>query len=63
MINKKLQEDAGSAVPVNAMGTSSPTQGTGGIDMYSPLLGMTKKKKNLRDIINYQPLKRKIPVA
>ena len=59
MIDKKLDEDAGSAVPVNAMGTSSPTQGTGGIDMYSPLLLQKKSKKKLRDVTDYQPLKRK----
>ena len=47
-----------SAVPANAMGSSSSTAGTGGIDTYDPLLQRDKKKK-LRDIV---PLKRKAPV-
>ena len=55
-MDNKLQEDAtaASAVPANAMGTSSSTAGTGGIDTYDPL--MQTKKKKLRDIIARKPL-------
>ena len=47
-----VKEDIGvattaSAVPTNAMGQSSSTAGTGGVDTYDPLL--TKKK--LRRIV------------
>ena len=53
---KPLEEDGVvSAVPANAMGGSSSTAGTGGIDTYDPLL---KKPKKLRDIIS-----RKLPVG
>jgi hypothetical protein len=49
----KLKEDMGAtAVPVNNMGTSSSTAGTGGIDTYDPLL---KRKKKLREIIKRKP--------
>jgi hypothetical protein len=52
----KLKEDMGAVgvagVPVNNMGTSSSTAGTGGIDTYDPLL---KRKKKLREIIRRKP--------
>jgi hypothetical protein len=53
----KLKEDgsAASVVPANAMGSSSSTAGTGGIDTYDPLLKMNKGKK-LRDIIKRKTL-------
>jgi hypothetical protein len=38
-------EEVSSAVPSNSMGASSSTVGTGGIDMYDPLL---KSKKILK---------------
>jgi hypothetical protein len=44
----KVFEETG-AVPVNAMGSSSSTAGTGGVDTFDPL--MKTKKKKLRDII------------
>lgn len=44
---RKVKEDAtaASTVPVNAMGTSSSTAGTGGIDTYDPLLKIRKMLK------------------
>jgi hypothetical protein len=52
--DKPLKEDG--AVAVNAMGTSSSTAGTGGIDTFDPLL--QKPKKKLRDVLS-----RKLPVG
>ena len=49
----KLKEDG---VAVNAMGSSSSTAGTGGIDTFGPLL--RKPKKKLREILS-----RKLPVG
>jgi len=51
-----IKEDGGtvSAVPANAMGTSSSVAGTGGIDTYDPLL--KKPKKKLRDILRRKPV-------
>ena len=48
-----LGEDIASTVPANAMGASSSTHGTGGIDTFDPLLmaGKTLKRKKLSDII------------
>ena len=61
-MTKEIKEDGGlgpaafaSTTPANAMGGSSSTAGTGGIDTYDPL--MQKKKKPLRSI-----LKRKAPL-
>jgi hypothetical protein len=53
----KLKEDGEfvSNVPANAMGSSSSTSGTGGIDTYDPLLKL-KKGKQLRSIIKRKPL-------
>jgi hypothetical protein len=52
---RNINEDGtASAVPVNAMGGSSSTAGTGGIDTYDPLL--SKPKKKLRSIISRKPL-------
>lgn len=42
----KIKEDAyASNVPANAIGTSSSTAGTGGIDTYDPLLKIRKMLK------------------
>lgn len=49
-----IKED--SEVAANAIGNSSSTAGTGGIDMFDPLL--KKRKKKLREIIS-----RKLPVG
>lgn len=49
----RLKED-GEGVPANAMGSSSSTAGTGGIDTYDPLLKM--KKKPLRSILKRKTL-------
>jgi hypothetical protein len=49
----KLNETE-SGVPANAMGGSSSTAGTGGIDTYDPLL--QKPKKKLRTIITRKTL-------
>lgn len=48
-----LGEEMASTVPANAMGASSSTHGTGGIDIYDPLMhaGKTIKRKKLKDII------------
>jgi len=40
-----------SAVPGNAMGTSSSTQGSGPIDTFDPLLGNLRKKKKTLSMI------------
>jgi len=45
---KPIKEDGIAAAPVNAMGASSSTAGTGGIDTFDPLL----KKKKLRSILS-----------
>jgi hypothetical protein len=51
-----LKEDGVvSAVPANAMGGSSSTAGTGGVDTFDPLLNQ-KKKKNLRSIVTRKTL-------
>ena len=50
MDTNNLQEME-SAVPANAMGASSSTAGTGGIDTFDPLMGNKKKKKKLRAIV------------
>jgi hypothetical protein len=49
----KLNETE-SGVPANAMGGSSSTAGTGGIDTYDPLL--QKSKKKLRTIVTRKTL-------
>jgi hypothetical protein len=52
-MNKTLKEDGeafSSTTPENAMGSSSSTAGTGGIDTYDPLL--KKNKKSLRQIVS-----------
>ena len=56
-MGKTVKEDgsAGGAIPANAMGGSSSTAGTGGVDTYDPLLKMNKGKK-LRDIITRKTL-------
>lgn len=48
-----IGEEMASTVPANAMGASSSTHGTGGIDIYDPLMraGETIKRKKLKDII------------
>ena len=50
---KKIKEDGEGAVPVNNMGSSSSTAGTGGVDTYDPLL---KSGKKLRNIITRKSL-------
>lgn len=48
-----------SAVPANVMGASSSTHGTGGIDTFDPLLGMSiLKRKKLKDITGPIPLRK-----
>jgi hypothetical protein len=57
MDKKNIKEDGeafSSTTPVNSMGNSSSTAGTGGVDTYDPL--MQKKKKKLRDIIRRKPV-------
>lgn len=55
--NKNINEDMTSAVPANAMGTSSSTAGSGGVDTYDPLLKLRDgKKKKLRDILKRKTL-------
>lgn len=52
----KLKEDGSAAfagAATNAMGGSSSTAGTGGIDTFDPLL---KSKKNLRAIVKRKTL-------
>jgi hypothetical protein len=50
----KIKEDGeGGGVPANAMGASSSTAGTGGIDTFDPLL---QKKKKLRNIVTRKTL-------
>ena len=49
----KLKEDGVAPAPVNAMGGSSSTAGTGGIDTFDPLM---KKRKKLSDIITRKTL-------
>lgn len=53
-------EETVSAVPANAMGASSSTHGTGGIDTYDPLMhaGKTIKRKPLRQIIGVAAMKK-----
>ena len=48
-----IGEEMASVIPANIMGTSSSTHGTGGIDIYDPLLkaGKVLKRKKLSDII------------
>ena len=52
----KLKEDGVAPAPVNAMGGSSSTSGTGAIDTYDPLmkkpLRNVARRKLLRDIKN-----------
>lgn len=50
---KPLKEDGIASAPVNAMGGSSSTSGTGGIDTFDPLL---KKPKKLRVILSRKTL-------
>jgi hypothetical protein len=52
MVN--IKEDGIAPAPVNAMGGSSSTAGTGGIDTFDPLM---KKPKKLRDILSRKTLK------
>ena len=54
MFRAKPIYETESAVPVNAMGGSSSTAGTGPIDTYDPLLG-TGKGKKLRTILKRKP--------
>lgn len=52
-MKKNIKEDGeafSSTTPANAMGSSSSTAGTGGIDTYDPFLKV-KKKKPLRQIV------------
>lgn len=43
---RKIKEDAyASNTPVNTMGASSSTAGTGGVDTYDPLLKVRKMLK------------------
>jgi hypothetical protein len=55
-----VKEDGGmmsvgvAGVPTNAMGSSSSTAGTGGIDIIDPLM-QKKNKKKLREIIKRKP--------
>ena len=49
----KIKEDGEGAVPVNNMGSSSSTAGTGGVDTYDLLL---KSGKKLRNIITRKSL-------
>jgi hypothetical protein len=42
---------------VNAMGSSSSTAGTGGIDTFDPLMKF-KNKKKLRNIVTRKPLEK-----
>lgn len=54
-MNKTIKENGeafSSTTPSNAMGFSSSTAGTGGIDTYDPLLKKNKNKKSLRQIIS-----------
>lgn len=54
-MDREIREDGVvSSVPVNAMGSSSSTAGTGGVDTYDPLM-KTPKKKKLRDIVKRKP--------
>jgi hypothetical protein len=53
-MNTIKEDGTVSAVPANAMGTSSSVAGTGGIDTYDPLL--KKPKKKLRDILRRKPV-------
>ena len=57
MVKIKEDGEGGSASPFaggpNAMGGSSSTAGTGGIDTFDPLL---KKKKKLRSMITRKTL-------
>lgn len=48
---KAIREEVASAVPANSMGASSSTQGTGGIDIYDPLMQFLRrrKKKKLKE--------------
>ena len=52
----KLKEDGVAPAPVNAMGSSSSTPGTGGIDTFDPLmrkrLRNVVRRKSLRDLKN-----------
>jgi hypothetical protein len=50
-----IHEDTVSVVPVNAMGSSSSTVGSGKIDTYDPILSKTKKKP-LRNMIKRKTL-------
>jgi hypothetical protein len=54
MDKKTIKEDGVAAGATNAMGASSSTAGTGGVDTYDPL--MQKKKKKLREIIKRKPV-------
>ena len=58
MFRSKPIYETESAVPVNAMGGSSSTAGTGPIDTYDPLLGTGNgKRKKLRTILKRTPPK------
>ena len=53
--DKPIKEDGVGAVPANAMGGSSSTPATGGIDTFDPLvkgLRNVVRRKSLRDIRN-----------
>jgi hypothetical protein len=45
-------KETDSLVPANSMGASSTVGRTGGIDTYSPLMGLVQKRKKLRDIVS-----------
>lgn len=50
-----MKEETVSAVPVNSIGGSSSTPGTGGIVTYDPILQRSKK---LFDIVRRIPLRK-----
>lgn len=57
MANNVKEDAMVSNVPVNAMGASSSTAGSGGVDTYDPLLKLRDgKKKKLRDILKRKTL-------
>jgi hypothetical protein len=55
-MKNKIKEDgamsAAGPVATNAMGNSSSTAGTGGVDTFDPLM----QKKKLRNIVKRKPL-------
>lgn len=51
---KAIREETVSAVPANLMGASSSTQGTGGIDIYDPLMKISKRKKKRKKLREFK---------